>query len=145
MPQGLPPIGLPAVQWADLNELLPLAMACLLLGAVETAAIGRTFARKHGYRIDTNQEFLGLAAANLAAGVGQGFPVSGGMSQSLVNESGGARTPLSGLFAAVVILLVTIFLSGMLRYPAAARARGGRPRGRDRPLPDRRHQAAVVV
>jgi len=116
VPQGLPPIGLPSVQWADLNELLPLAMACLLLAAVETAAIGRTFARKHGYRIDTNQEFLGLAAANLAAGLGQGFPVSGGMSQSLVNESGGARTPLSGLFAAVVILLVTIFLSGMLRF-----------------------------
>ena len=116
VPQGLPPIGLPNVGWADLNELLPLAMACLLLGAVETAAIGRTFARKHGYRVDINQELLALAAGNLAAGVGQGFPVSGGMSQSLVNESGGARTPLSGLFASVVVLLVTIFLSGVLRY-----------------------------
>jgi sulfate permease, SulP family len=115
VPQGLPPIGLPAVQWTDLNGLLPLAMACLLLGAVETSAIGRMFARKHGYRLDTNQEFLALAAANLGAGIGQGYPVSGGLSQSLVNESSGARTPLAGLFAAVVILLVTIFLSGMLR------------------------------
>ena len=72
-------------------------MACFLLGAVETAAIGRMFARKHGYRLDSNQEFLALAGSNLAAGLGHGFPVSGGMSQSLVNESGGARTPLSGL------------------------------------------------
>jgi high affinity sulfate transporter 1 len=116
VPQGLPPIGLPAVQWADLNELLPLAMACFLLGAVETVAIGRMFALKHGYRLDTNQEFLGLAAANLAAGLGSGFPVSGGMSQSLVNESGGARTPLSGLIAALIVLLVAIFLSGLLRF-----------------------------
>ena len=91
-------------------------MACFLLGAVETAAIGRMFARKHGYRLDSDQEFLALAGANLAAGLGQGFPTSGGMSQSLVNETGGARTPLSGLVAAVLMLLVTVYLSGMLRY-----------------------------
>ena len=97
VPQGLPPLGLPAVHWADLNELLPLAIACFMLGAVETAAIGRMFAAKHGGRFDSNQEFLGLAAGNLAAGLGRAFPVSGGMSQSLVNEGGGARTPLSGL------------------------------------------------
>ncbi|MEX2317838.1 MAG: SulP family inorganic anion transporter [Pirellulales bacterium] len=115
VPQGLPPIGLPAVKTSDLNELLPLAMACFLLGAVETAAIGRMFALKHGYRFDPNQEFLALAGANAAAGLGQGFPVSGGMSQSLVNESGGARTPLSGLVAAFVTLIVALSLTGMLR------------------------------
>ncbi len=115
VPQGLPAIGLPAIRWADLNELLPLAIACFLLGAVETAAIGRTFAAKHGGRLDANQEFLALAAANLAAGLGRGFPVSGGMSQSLVNEGSGARTPLSSAFAAGILLLVTLFLSHLLR------------------------------
>jgi MFS superfamily sulfate permease-like transporter len=115
VPQGLPPIGLPAVHWTDLNDLLPLALACFLMGAVETAAIGRMFAAKHGGRFDSNQEFLGLAAANLASGLGHGFPVSGGMSQSLVNEGGGARTPISGLIAAIAILLVSVFLSGSLR------------------------------
>src|SRR5713101_2621499 len=115
VPQGLPAIGLPAVHWSELNDLLPLALACFLLGATETAAIGRMFTAKHGGRLDSNQEFLALAAANLAAGLGRGFPVSGGMSQSVVNEGGGARTPLSGLFAAGMILLVTLFLSGLLR------------------------------
>ena len=115
VPQGLPPIGLPAVHWSDVNELLPLAVACFMLGAVETAAIGRMFAAKHGNRFEPNQELLGLAAANLAAGVGHAFPVSGGMSQSLVNESGGARTPFSGLVAAGIILLVSLFLSSTLR------------------------------
>jgi MFS superfamily sulfate permease-like transporter len=115
VPQGLPPIGLPAIRATDINELLPLAMACFLLGAVETAAIGRMFALKHGYRLNPNQEFLALAAANVAAGLGQGFPVSGGMSQSLVNEAGEAKTPLSGLVAALIMLLVVLTLSGLLR------------------------------
>ncbi len=56
-----------------------------------------------------------MAAANLAAGVGRGFPVSGGLSQSLVNEGGGARTPLSGAIAAVIVLGVILFLSHLLR------------------------------
>jgi sulfate permease, SulP family len=114
VPSGLPDFRLPAVQWSDLNGLLPLATACFLLGAVETAAIGRMFARKHGNRFDSNQELLALAGANLAAGLGQGFPVSGGMSQSLVNESGGARTPLSGLVAGIIVLMVAKYLSYLL-------------------------------
>lgn len=115
VPHGLPPPGLPPIAWKDINELLPLAFACFLLGAVETAAIGRMFAAKHGGRFDSNQEFLALAASNLAVGLGHGFPVSGGMSQSLVNESGGARSPLSGLISALIVLAVTLFLSGLLR------------------------------
>ena len=114
VPQGLPPLRLPAVYWHDLNELLPLALACFLLGAVETAAIGRMFVAKHGGRFDANQENLALAVSNLAAGVGSGFPVSGGTSQSLVNEDAGARTPLSTAFAGVFILVVVLFFSHLL-------------------------------
>jgi high affinity sulfate transporter 1 len=115
VPQGVPTLGLPGLQWQDLNNILPLALACFLLASVETAAIGRTFAAKYGGRFDANQEFLALAAANLAAGLGRGFPISGGMSQSLVNEEGGARTPLSGVISAGIILLVILFLSPLLR------------------------------
>jgi sulfate permease, SulP family len=114
VPQGLPAMGLPAIRWADLNQLLPLAFACFLLGAVETAAIGRMFTAKHGGRLNANQEFLALAAANLMSGLGRGFPISGGMSQSLVNEGGGARTPLSGALAAGIILVVVLFFSHLL-------------------------------
>jgi high affinity sulfate transporter 1 len=114
VPQGTPPLRVPAFHWNDLNDLLPLALACFLLGAVETAAIGRMFAAKHGGRFDANQENLALAASNLFAGLGGGFPVSGGTSQSLVNEEGGARTPLSTAFAAVFILIVVLFFSRLL-------------------------------
>src|SRR5947207_8384637 len=116
VPQGLPPFGLPAVHVSDLNDLLPLALGCFLLGMVETAALGRMFAIKHGYRFDANQELLGIAGANVMAGLGNGFPVSGGMSQSLVNESSGARTPLSGFIASLLMLLIVLFVSGALRY-----------------------------
>ncbi len=114
VPQGIPPLRIPAVYWNDLTDLLPLALACFLLGVVETAAIGRMFAAKHGGRFDANQENLALAASNLLAGLGGGFPVSGGTSQSLVNEEGGAKTPLSTALAAVFILVVVLFFSHLL-------------------------------
>ena len=115
VPQGLPTPALPVVSRADVNTLLPLAMACFVLAVVETTAIGRTFGGKHGYRLDATQEFLAIGGANLAAGLGGGFPVSGGMSQSLVNETAGARTPLSGLVAALITLIIVAFFTGLLR------------------------------
>ena len=144
VPQGLPDIGLPAIHWADANELLPLAFACFLLGAVETAAIGRTFAAKYGGRLDANQEFLALAASNLAAGLGRGFPVSGGMSQSLVNEGGGARTPLSGAIAAGIMLVVVLVLLAPASRPAPARFGGGGIGGGRRSLQSFRPQAPLA-
>ncbi|HEX7897146.1 MAG TPA: SulP family inorganic anion transporter [Planctomycetota bacterium] len=115
VPRGIPAPRLPAVGLSDLNALLPLAFACFLLASVESVAIGRMFGRKHKYRLDSNREFLALAASNLASGLGQGFPVSGGMSQSLVNEGAGARSPLSGLVAALTLGVAALFLTGFLR------------------------------
>jgi high affinity sulfate transporter 1 len=115
VPKGIPVPSLPALSHADVRELVPLALACFLLGGVESAAIGRMFAEKHGYRFDANQELLALSGANLASGLGQGFPISGGMSQSLVNESGGAKTPLSGLIAAGIMLVIALFFTDLLK------------------------------
>ena len=114
VPQGLPPVSLPPLSLADVDTILPIAFACFLLAAVESSAIGRMFALKHGYRFEANRELLGIGAANLAAGLGHGFPISGGMSQSLVNESSGARTPASGLIAAGIVLAVAVAFSGLL-------------------------------
>ena len=115
VPQGLPSLGLPDVGRHDLNALFPVALASFVLAAVETSAIGRMFGQKHGNRFDANQELLALGASNLVAGLGRGFPVSGGMSQSLVNESSGARTPVSGLVATLFTLVVVLFATGLLR------------------------------
>lgn len=116
VPSGLPWPALPTVSRADLNMLFPLASACFLLAAVETSAIGRMFAQRHGYRLDATQEFLAIGVSNLAAGAFGGFPVSGGTSQSLVNDGAGAKTPLSGLVSALVIMFVALMLTGLLRH-----------------------------
>ena len=115
VPQGLPMLGLPEVTRSDLNQLLPIAIAAFILAAVESSAIGRMFAQKHGERFEANRELLAIGASNLVSGLGRGFPVSGGMSQSLVNESAGARTPVSGLIAALFTLIVVLFATGLLR------------------------------
>ncbi len=114
VPSGLPWPALPVIERHEIEALLPLATACFLLAAVETSAIGRMFADRHGYRLDATQEFLAIGGSNLAAGLFGGLPISGGTSQSLVNEAGGARTPMSGLVAALAIAVVALLLTGLL-------------------------------
>ncbi len=114
IPQGLPSLGWPLVQWNEVDQLLGLALACFLLSYVESISTVRTFAVKHGYPIDADQELLALGAANFAAGFGGGYPLAGGMSQSAVNEKGGARSQLSLVFASVTIAIVLLFLTGLM-------------------------------
>jgi high affinity sulfate transporter 1 len=115
LPSGLPHLGWPLVKWNEADGLLPLAMACFLLSYVESISTARTFALKHGYEVNADQELLALGAANLAAGLGQGYPLAGGMSQSAVNEQSGAKTPLALLFASATIAMVLLFLTGLLK------------------------------
>ena len=115
IPAGLPKLSWPLVHWNELDDLLALALACFLLSYVESISVVRTFALKHRYAINADQELLALGAANLAAGVGQGFPVAGGMSQSAVNEKAGAKTPLALVFSSAGICAVLLFLTGLMR------------------------------
>jgi MFS superfamily sulfate permease-like transporter len=93
IPAGLPSLAGPALRLRDIEGIIPLAAGCLLLAYIEGVSAARNFAAKHGYTLDARQEFLGLGAANLAAALGQGYPVAGGLSQSAVNDKAGARTP----------------------------------------------------
>jgi high affinity sulfate transporter 1 len=106
---------LSAVRIEELRQLVRLAFACFLLAYIESVSAARTFALKHHYAVDPRQELLGLGAANLLVGLWQGFPVAGGLSQSAVNEKGGARTPLSLAFASAVIALVLLFFTGLFQ------------------------------
>ena len=92
---GLPGIRLPDIHASDIATLLPTALACFLLAYGETISVARSFAQKHGYEIDPQQELTALGAANIATGLAHGFPVAGGMSQTAVNDMGGASSPLA--------------------------------------------------
>jgi high affinity sulfate transporter 1 len=114
IPAGLPQLAGPALRLRDVEGIVPLATGCLLLAYIEGISAARTFAAQHAYALDVRQEFLGLGAANLAAGLGHGYPVAGGLSQSAVNDRAGARTPLALVFASVTLALCLLFLTGLL-------------------------------
>jgi sulfate permease, SulP family len=114
VPAGLPSLAPPGLRLRDVEGIVPLAAGCLLLAYIESVSAARTFAAKHGYSLDPQQEFLGLGAANLAAGFGHGYPVAGGLSQSAVNDKAGARTPLALVFASCALALCLLLLTGLL-------------------------------
>jgi high affinity sulfate transporter 1 len=114
IPAGLPALATPDLRLRDVEGIVPLAAGCLLLAYIEGVSAARAFAAKHGYALDPRQEFLGLGAANLAAAMGHGYPVAGGLSQSAVNDKAGARTPLALVFASIALALCLLFLTGLL-------------------------------
>jgi high affinity sulfate transporter 1 len=120
LPAGLPDFqvfgaNLGAVSLQEFRQLSRLAFACFLLAYIESVSSAKTFALKHRYNVDPLQEFLGLGASSLLAGLWQGFPVAGGLSQSAVNEKADAQTPLSLVFASAAIALVLLFFTGFFQ------------------------------
>jgi len=116
IPSGLPEFHLPSLRFRDIDGVFPLAMACFLLSYIESVSAARTLAQKKGYFIDSRQELLALGIANAAVAFGQGYPVAGGLSQSAVNDTAGAKTPLSLVFASATIAFCLLFLTDMLQY-----------------------------
>lgn len=115
LPTGLPNFHRPSFLMEDVKNIIPLAFACFLLAYIESVSAAKALARQNGYEIDSRQELLALAAANAATAFGQGYPVSGGLSQSAVNDKAGAKSPLSLVFASAVIAVCLLFLTGMLK------------------------------
>jgi high affinity sulfate transporter 1 len=115
LPEGLPSLRLPTLHPREIDGVIPLAAACVLLAYIESISAARAFAAKYGYPLDVRQELLSLGGANLAVALGQGYPVAGGLSQSAVNEKAGAKTPLALLFASATLALSLLFLTGLLR------------------------------
>ncbi|PJJ10047.1 high affinity sulfate transporter 1 [Flavobacterium sp. 1] len=115
IPTGLPQFHLPALRIKDIDGVLPLALACFLLSYIESVSAARTLAQKNGYTIDPHQELLALGVANAAVAFGQGYPVAGGLSQSAVNDTAGAKTTISLAFASIAIAFCLLFLTGFLQ------------------------------
>jgi SulP family sulfate permease len=112
IPAGLPPLRLPSFALEDVKALLPTAFAVFLLSYVEGMGVVRTFAAKHKYPADANQELLALGAANLVCGAGSALPVGCSMSRSAVNDQAGAKTPLAGAISGLLLGVIVIFFTG---------------------------------
>lgn len=114
IPQSLPPLTVPLFD-ADLWQRLAVpALLLSIIGFVESVSVAQTLAAKKRQRIRPDQELIGLGAANIAASLSGGYPVTGGFARSVVNFDAGAETPAAGAFTAVGILLAALFLTPLL-------------------------------
>ena len=111
IPSGLPVPRLPDVHAGDLLGLLLSATGIAIVVYAEALSSARTFAVRHGYEIDADQELVALGLANIASGASGGIVVSGGLSGSALNDSSGAKTQLAGLIGAAGMLAVLLLVT----------------------------------
>ena len=116
VPQGLPPLTLPAWDPALWRDLAVPALLISVVGFVESVSVGQTLAAKRRQRIEPDQELVALGAGNLSAALSGGLPVTGGFARSVVNFDAGARTPAAGAYTAVGILFTSLLLTPALYY-----------------------------
>jgi SulP family sulfate permease len=116
IPQGLPPLTLPLFDIPALQLLLPTALAIALVGYMEGFAGGQALASKRREKIDANQELIAFGAANLGASFTGGYPVTGGVSRSVVNFSAGANTGLASIITGCLLAITVLFLTSLFYF-----------------------------
>ena len=123
LPQGLPMFAIPWITSADFISVLIGGCAVALVSFADTSVLSRVYAGRTGTHVDPNQEMVGLGAANLAAGLFQGFPISSSSSRTPVAEAAGAKTQLTGVVGALVVALLLLAAPNLLQHlPSAALA-----------------------
>lgn len=121
IPDHLPPISSPDFSWVAIKSLAPEAFAIALLGLIEAVSISRAVASKSNQRIDANQEFIGQGLSNMAGSFFSSYAGSGSFTRSGINYEAGAKTPLSAIFAAVLLMLIVLLIAPLTAYlPVAA-------------------------
>jgi len=114
VPSGLPHIAIPAVGVQDIFLLLPAALALTILIYADEVLTSRVFAAKHGQKVDANQEFIAIGAANIGAGLLTGFPAALSASRTTVSDQMGGKTQWVGLFAAALTIIFLLFFTPLL-------------------------------
>ncbi len=116
LPSGFPPFATPTFDIEIWGQLFGSAVLISIVGFVESISVAQTLAAKRRQRISPDQELVGLGAANIAAAFSGGYPVTGGLSRSMVNFDSGAKTPAAGAFTAIGVLTAAIFLTPLLYF-----------------------------
>jgi sulfate permease, SulP family len=114
VPAGLPQVTVPTVTFQDILALLPSALAIMILVFADGILTSRVYAKKHGQKIDANQEFVALGMANIGAGLLTGFPAAISGSRTAVDDQMGGKTQWVGLFAAALTIIFLLFFTPLL-------------------------------
>ncbi|MBD3616584.1 MAG: solute carrier family 26 protein [Gracilimonas sp.] len=120
IPRGLPSFKFTSMSWADIELLLPTILVISLVGYMESIAVAKAIANKHGYKVDPNQELIGLGVANIGGALFQSYPTTGGFSRTAVNDQAGSRTGMASIVSAVIIALTVLFLTPLFYYLPSA-------------------------
>jgi SulP family sulfate permease len=110
LPQGLPPLSVPSLDWDLISSLTAGVIAVGAIGLVETTAISKSVSAQTRQRLDSNQEFVGQGMANSLVGLFSGYPVAGSFSRTAVNFRAGARSPFAAIFSSIFVLLAMQFM-----------------------------------
>ena len=113
---GLPHMAFPHASWKDLQVLLGVSGSCFVMIVAQSAATARFYAARHHQQLDENDDLVGLAAANAAAGLSGTFVVNGSPTQTAMVESSGGRSQLAQISTAIVVALVLLFLTKPLQF-----------------------------
>jgi MFS superfamily sulfate permease-like transporter len=116
LPSGFPPFTIPTAHWGDLPALVVGALGISLVALADTMSTASSFAARRGEGVNGNQEMVGIGAANIAAGLFQGFPVSTSGSRTAVAEQSGSRSQLTGVVGAATIALILILAPWLMQY-----------------------------
>ena len=116
IPAHLPPLSSPDFSLASIKSLAPQAFAVALLGLIEAVSISRAVASKSNQRIDANQEFIGQGLSNMVGSFFSSYAGSGSFTRSGINYEAGAKTPMSAIFAAVMLMLIVLLIAPLTAY-----------------------------
>ena len=115
VPSGPPPIGLPqGVTLSDAWKVMATAFSCFVLIVAQSAATSRSFAAKHGDRVDVNRDIVGLSGANIAAGLSGTFVVNGSPTKTQILDQQHGRTQVANITMSGVVLLFALFFTSLL-------------------------------
>jgi high affinity sulfate transporter 1 len=115
IPAGLPDFGMPGITLDQLASLIPGALAIMLVAYSESIATARAYASKFNYKVDADQEFIGLGAANLGSGFSTSFVVDGSLSKTAASVGAGAKTQMVSIIAAIAVLITAVALTPLFR------------------------------
>jgi len=123
LPGALPPLSYPSLRLDLVQPIVGVAVAVTALCLIESISVARSIAVRSGQRLDPNREFVGQGLSNLAASFFSGFPSCGSFNRSMANYEAGARTPLAGVAAAGLLVLIVLAVAPLVAYlPYAAMA-----------------------
>jgi high affinity sulfate transporter 1 len=115
LPRGFPPLTIPSVNYSDVGLLFAGAFGITVVALADTISTASSFAARSGEEVDGSREMIGIGAANIGAGLFQGFPVSTSGSRTAVAEQSGAKTQVAGLVGAIAITVILLAAPGLLR------------------------------